>query len=250
MDYARAVADPVRLRIVAALGAGPRSVASLARELDIPEAQVARHARALEAMRLLQRRDESGQRMYELLREPRLENEEWDELPLPVRRSAAASTIVQMHAMAAAAVDAGGFDAGNMHLSRTGVPAGAWDAASRLLVDTWRQLAALVGEAEAKGGPDAEPHGTAMMMLFSGEHAETAGAAPAPEFGEDEARERTYGLVEALEGEMTQFALARWDRVAKLAEEVRLVARAAMALDPANQLAPEPHVPEPGVPGS
>jgi hypothetical protein len=72
------------------------------------------------------------------------------------------------------------------------------------------------------------------MMLFT--DAETDDTppvpAPAPGYGEDEARERAYDIVETIIAAMVGPARA-WERIEALAEELRLIARAAPILDAA-----------------
>src|SRR4051794_9519747 len=104
--YTRALADPTRVGIVAALDNGPRTAGSLARHIGVKESVILREARTLERMGLVRVADPAT-RTYELLREPIAWIGTWDELPVPVRREAAATTLTQLHASATAAVDAG-----------------------------------------------------------------------------------------------------------------------------------------------
>ena len=234
--YARALADPARVGIVAALDSGPRTAASLARELDMEETVVARHARALDAMGLVQQ-TEGTSRTYELLRQPITWISDWEELPLPVRRSAAAITLAQLHASASAAVDSGGFDRGDMLLTRTTMPATPerWTAMSQALQDALQRLGELDEEAKADAAAGPVEQATAVLMLFTPSHPEAGAEHPVPDFDEDEARERTYELVEELDRAMIGLGAPPWGQIAAVAEQLRLVARAAEYLDSANQ---------------
>jgi DNA-binding transcriptional ArsR family regulator len=240
--YAGALADPIRLGLVAALADRPRTIESLARELEVSESLVLRHARALQTMGLLQSTDETP-RKFQLLQEPVFSEGGWEDLPLPARRSVCATVLTQVNAQAVAAVDAGGFDRPDMYLTRTSM---------RVTEEKWRELASIFGgtlsalgemteAAEADESPDPRIQATAVLMLFTGE--EHGGDAPsddepAPDFDEDEAREHAYSIIEAL-GRDVVAPSASWDRIEAMAERLRLVARAAMAFEDARQPAPD-----------
>ena len=234
-NYARALADPVRLGIVAALGTGPRTIDSLARQLDVSKQRVSRHARALAGMGLVRATDDQS-RTYELLREPVIWEQAWDELPIPARRECRAAGLAYVNAAATAAIDEGGFDRPDSYFTRTTV---------RMSEELWCQVAERLGDMlRLLDAADDDPNGTpatVVTMLFSGGHADEAVPdAPAPEFSEEEALESTWDLVEALDSEATDQLPVRWNRIAALAEQLRLVARAAACLNEANQPAQEP----------
>jgi DNA-binding transcriptional ArsR family regulator len=231
--YARALADPIRLAIVAALAEGPRSVDSLARQLDVSKQRIGRHARALAGMGLVRATDD-GSRTYELVREPVIWEEAWDELPIPARRECRAAGLAYVQAAATAAIDAGGFDRPDSYFTRTSV---------RMSEEVWGQVAERLGEMlrwldEAEDDPNGTP-ATVVTMLFSGEHADTTTReSPPPDFDAAEARERTYEIVEEVTDIMARDAPMSWDRAAALFEQARLIARAAASLDDARQPAP------------
>ena len=231
-SYARALADPTRVGIVAALDRGPLTVASLARRVGVTEPEVVREARKLETMGLVQVTQDEP-RTYELLRNPTAWPTTWDELSIPVRRTAAATTLTQLHAKATAAVDAGGFDRGDMLLTRTSMPVTPehWRALSRLLHDALDRVDELGDEAQDEAA-EAVEQATAVVMLFTGEHTDSGSHEPPPPFGEDEARERSYEIVDGLHNEIAR-PDAAWERIEALAEQLRLVARAAMTLEDA-----------------
>lgn len=220
--YARAIADPIRLGIIAALGHRPRTLDSLARQLDVSSQRLARHASALEDMGIL-RVAGASPRTYELLREPIME-ESWGQLPLPARRETAASVLTQINASAVAATDAGGFDAPDIHLSRTSlrVTEEQWSRAAEILMDAWHRL----DELNRRDAPGPRMAATAAMMLYTGDHSEAAPAyTPAASVSEDEALCRTWDLMERIDAESTGPESVRWERIEALAEEIRLVAR-------------------------
>lgn len=231
--YARALADPIRVGIVAALADRPRTVDSLARELDVSKQRIARHTRALAGMGLV-RATADGSRTYELLREPVMWEQAWDELPLPARRECLAASLAMVQASATAAIDAGGFDRADSVFTRTAV---------RMSEENWRQVVERLAEmlrwlGEVEDDPDGTP-ATVVTMLFSGEHADTAPSeSPPSDFDGAEARERTYEIVEEVTEMMALNEPMSWDRAAALFEQARLIARAAASLEDARQPAP------------
>jgi hypothetical protein len=228
--HARALADPVRAGIVAALGQGPRTIASLARDLDVSRQRVARHARALAGMGLVRVSDDHP-RTCELLREPVVWEKAWSELPLPVRRETIANSLTHIFAAASASVDAGGFDRPDCYLTRTTL---------RMSEELWGELAEQFGETVRRlDAAEEDPGGTpatVVTMLFSGDHTDMAPPESPPEdFDDAEARVRSYGVVEEMAALIASDEPVPWDRVAALFERGRLLARAAASLGDARQ---------------
>lgn len=238
--YVHALADPLRVAIVGALDGGPLTAASLARRLEVAESAVGRHARTLENMGLVRR---SGARPpeFELVREPVAWLGTWEDIPVPARRTAAAASLTQLHASATAAIDAGGFDRADMLLTRTSLPVteARWTAVSRLLHDTLNRLEGSASEAETEATADPQERATAVLMLFrSGRVDAHANEEPPPEFGDEEARERTCDVAEELLELVPSTESVPWERVAALAEQLRLIALAIARADDARQPAP------------
>jgi DNA-binding transcriptional ArsR family regulator len=227
--YATAVAEPVRLRIIAALADAPRSVAALAAAVRVDEASLFRHMRPLELLGLVEAVPGAGaDRTYMLVREPVIDDDAYERLPLPARRAAAASTVTQFHASATAAVDDGGFDRRDAHLTRTRFEfdEAGWERASDILARTHRELADLA--ARAADAPTLRA--TATMLLYAGHHhaPDTEQAEPRAEFSESEGLGRAVELAESLQ-EATTRPLTPWAELVALADELRVVARACLA---------------------
>ena len=226
-DYASAVAHPVRIRLVAALADGPRTLESLVSELDGGRATIRRHARALEGLDVLRSTDHhDGTRTYELLREPIIWDTAWGRLPLSAKRSAAAAAVTQMTAAATAAVDRGGFDREDMHLTRTTirVDEARWRELVDVLGGTLHRLGDLAEAPEPDGSTGPTFKATAMLMLFTGEHAEADAELPASPKGEEEALEDVWAVTDKLDA-LANRASIDWGRVDALAEQLRLIAR-------------------------
>lgn len=226
-EYASAVAHPIRLRLVAALGEGPRTLESLGSELDASDADILRHASALEELDLLQATDHpDGARTYELRREPVFWDTAWARLPLAAKRSAAAAGVTQLTAAATAAVDRGGFDRPDMHLTRTSlrVDEARWHALAGQFSGMLHRLGDMAEAPEPDGSSGPTFQATAVMMLFTGEHAETDAHVPSPRWDEEEALRRVWDLTEML-AEITPRAITNWDAIAAIAGELRLIAK-------------------------
>ncbi len=244
-SFAAAVATPTRFRIIAALNDAPRSGASLARLLHTTPRGVARHALPLERLGLVSHTVGSpGDRLYTLAREPVFQDDAWAELPIPVRRAALASALATLQATAAAAVDAGGFDRPDIHLTRTPLEFDerGWRQASQILMDAYQRLRWVASERVDAPSMRA----TALMMLF--ESGDVGGVAehepPAPaadEYADCEALDQAVDIVEELH-EMLTAEAHPWDTVLKMVDRLRVVTRAALVQQtrPADQ-APAPN---------
>jgi DNA-binding transcriptional ArsR family regulator len=201
--FARALADPVRIGVLTVLRDGPMSEATIAARLGTDARTVARHARELAEMGLV---GKAGQPpVYEHLGVVDFPDEVWEELSTPVKRAAVAATLAQVAASASAAVDAGGFDSPDMHLTRTTLELDEteWRVASRKMLDLRAELLDAHERAAARRGEGARPgvRSQAVLMLFAGTAVE-APVAPhdePPAFSADEGRARIYELYESLD---------------------------------------------------
>ncbi len=218
-----AVAAPDRLRLVGALSEGPLPAHELASRLGIDEATVARHARPLEALALLERAvGEDGRITYALRREGEIWDDEWANLPVPVRRELAAGALAQFYAAALAASDAGGFDRRDMHLSRSPLRLDekGWREAASIMFGAYTALEELAGAAVEEPSVRA----TAIMLLFTDEPAPAR--VPAPAFSESEGRDRVVELAQEVR-EALGSGSGSWLEIVALADQLRVVARAA-----------------------
>ncbi len=227
-EFATAVAHPTRVRLLGALADGPRTGAALATALRTDARAVARHARPLVHLGLIEGSDAPPQhRVYSIVRDPTLSDDAWDRLPIPARRAAAAASLTQWLASAATAVDDGGFDRRDAHLSRTAFEFDEerWSRAAAILADTLGRLT------ELADAPVEQPtvRATAMMLLFDAPQDASAAERDEPhgEFSDAEGLERAIDLAESLQDAVTREATP-WAELIALADELRVVARAAM----------------------
>jgi len=230
-EYASSVADPVRYRLVGLLSAGPRTAASLASELDAGEETITRHAEALRDLGVLEASDDGQSPIaYGLLRDPILHDTAWAQLPVEARRAAAAAAVTQMSAAATAAVDRGGFDRDDIHITRTAVDVDEdrWRLMRHAMDGSLHALGDLAEQPPPKG--DGTFRATAIMMLFSDEQqlppprpprrpADADGADAEPVL------RRSWALVEELHDALV-LEPVDWDRVEQMAGQLRLIARA------------------------
>lgn len=213
---------------MAALSDGPRTGAALAAALETDPQTVARRARPLESMGLVSRGPGSPKdRVYTLIREPVFRDDVWEQLPVTTRRAAAAAILAQVHATAVTAVDSGGFDRAELHLSRNRLEldGDGWRRAADVLLETEARLQQL--SEEKPTGPVVPAD--AVMMLFETtvtDHREPHADDP-PAFSEDEAREAVTDLAERLD-EMVSGKTTPWEAIVAVANELRVVARAGL----------------------
>lgn len=120
----KALAHPLRIRILALLDRRVSSAADLAQELDASVSVIAEHVRALERLGLIElikksARGGAADHKYRSVERPSFTGEAWEQAPPVVRRAAIDASLAQINAFASAAAEVGGFDRGSSHLTRT-----------------------------------------------------------------------------------------------------------------------------------
>jgi DNA-binding transcriptional ArsR family regulator len=230
---ARAIGNPVRVDILAALGDGPRTAGRLAAEVDADRRSVARHASVLERVGLVQRTGPRHRATYSLNKTLVFSDSEYGALPPTSRESAVAAALTHYHTAAVSALEHGGFDREDIHLSRTSLE--LTDAQWRELYDAFTELLERVESTAATAPTPEEPttRASAIMMLF--ERPTRGGARSelddeAEPFSIEEGLTRAWDLSEELDGALTGDR-ADWATVVARADELRVVARAALAAE-------------------
>lgn len=216
---ATVMAVAARRRLLQAVSDEPLSPSALAARVGVDEEAVVREAESLASLGLVECRDGKYRRLEEFI-----SDEEWATLPIATRREQAASGITQIHVEAAAAVDAGGFDRPDMHLTHSplALDEAGWQRATAIMLQTFEALQALA----AQTVEDPEMRATAVLLLY------TDGSPPEPThdvtplFGEREGRERAVELAEAIQQAVTAPSTS-WLDIVALADQLRVVARAA-----------------------
>jgi len=204
----KALGHPLRIQMLGVLRERPHTRSELARRLGVDAPQVAYHARKLETLALitgLPRADGSSDRIYQLVAFPQFTDEAWEQTPSVARHALAAAMLNQMHATAVAAIPHGGFDRGNMHITRTSatVDDETWDAMARELSETLARLDALCEQGRQRVKDGAEPvNATVQMLLYTTPGPQDGGGEDHHPAGDDTCNdnlERIYELWEELE---------------------------------------------------
>lgn len=246
-SLARAVGHPLRVRIVAALDDGPRGLDALAACVEADPRTVARHARVLEQAGLVGRARSGRRTTYRLTDTVSFSDDEYGSISQASREAAVAAALAHSHTAAASALESGGFERPDVHLSRTSLE--LTEAQWRELSD---ELAELLERIETTNARDAAEHdgrveATAVLMLFerSGTHRQQAPHTEEP-FSPAEGLERSWELSEQLELALSGPA-ADWPAVVALTDQLRVLARAALSCEMREHAADAPHAIQPGV---
>jgi DNA-binding transcriptional ArsR family regulator len=174
---AKALAHPIRTRILAALEGRTASPSDLATELDVSLGVLSYHVRRLSALgfiKLVKRVPRRGavEHYYTATTRPRITDDAWGSMPGIVKDATVSAALAQVGSFAVSAAASGGFNAADAHLTRSPVTVDA---------EGWKMLAGELGavhnrireiEHESKGrlaagGRDREQEATVVLMLFN-----------------------------------------------------------------------------------
>ena len=225
---ARAVGHPLRVRIVAALDDGPHGLDALATRVEADPRTVARHARVLEQAGLVGRARLGRTTTYRLTNAVSFSDDEYGSISQASRAAAVAAALAHSHTAAASALESGGFERPDVHLSRTSLE--LTEAQWRALSD---ELAELLDRIEGMDAGDVATPGervdaTAVLMLFERSRAASEHAPHVEEpFSPAEGLERSWELSERLERALSAQA-TDWSAVVGLTDQLRVLARAAL----------------------
>jgi DNA-binding transcriptional ArsR family regulator len=173
--YTKALAHPMRVRILAMLREGPRSPVELAERLsDATLGAIAYHVRTLYELDLLElvgTRQKRGatEHVYRAVSPPPVRSESWGDLGPVAKQRLLTAMLQEIGESATRSAAAGGFDRGEASITRT---------AMKLDERAWRQLAAATkrwlkdvqrieaGVQKRVGGGDGTIDVALVMMLF------------------------------------------------------------------------------------
>jgi DNA-binding transcriptional ArsR family regulator len=180
---AKALAHPLRTRILAALENRTASPTDLASELDAPLGVVSYHVRRLHALRFLKLvkrvpRRGAVEHYYTTVAGPRITDEAWLSTPTIVKQATISAALAELGSQASSAVTGGGFDRMDCHLTRTPVTVDTqgWQEISQelsRLVDRVQEIEAESHQRLLRSDHADEQRATLGLMLFEP-------AAPAP----------------------------------------------------------------------
>ncbi|MGE5617391.1 MAG: helix-turn-helix domain-containing protein [Candidatus Woesearchaeota archaeon] len=185
-SIAKALAHPLRTRILAALENRTASPTELSTELEAPLGVVSYHVRRLHALRFLKLvkrvpRRGAVEHYYTTVAGPRITDAAWTSTPTIVKQATTSAALAELGAQVSAAAAMGGFDAVGAHLSRTPVTVDAegWKEIARELDALLPRIEKIEAESQKrllKEDHQDEHRATIGLMLFRSE----AASAPAP----------------------------------------------------------------------
>jgi len=173
---AKALAHPLRTRILAELEGQTASPSELAGKLDAPLGVVSYHVRRLEALgflKLVKRVPRRGavEHYYSATGRPRITNAAWGKLPAIVKDASIKAAVDQIGAYVAAGAAEGGFNADNAHITRSPVTVDekGWHALARELDNLHERIARIESASKARlarSNHADEQEATVVLMLF------------------------------------------------------------------------------------
>lgn len=176
-SLARALAHPLRTRILRALEDRTASPSEIAGELDAPLGVVSYHMRRLAKLNLLtlvrrEQRRGAVEHYYTASARPRFTDRAWRALPATIKQASLGAAIERLGHEVSAAGAAGGFDRAEAHLAQSllTVDAEGFRALSRevdRLLDRVQKIEAASRARLARAGGEDEEQAALVLMLFS-----------------------------------------------------------------------------------
>lgn len=172
----KALAHPLRIRILAILEDRVASPSEIADELDAPLGNVSYHVRQLAELGLISLVRETPVRgtlehHYKAEPRPRFTDKAWNSAPDAIKHATVSATLSQIGAEASRAAEAGSFGKDNAHLSRIPLSfdAEGWAELSSMLdsfVGALEHIQRAAGKRLAKTDQEGEIRGELALMLF------------------------------------------------------------------------------------
>ena len=156
---AKALAHPLRARILQRLGERVLSPGDLANELDAPLGVISYHVRMLreyECVELVRTEPRRGalQHFYKAIARPNLDGDQWRTLPSSLRAELSGETLQEVVTDLGAAADAGTLEDPELVVQRTPLELDdrAFKKLNKLLAKTHEQALAIAAESANRGG--------------------------------------------------------------------------------------------------
>lgn len=170
----KALAHPLRIRMLTVLNERVASPSELAGELDEPIGNVSYHMRTLadlgmvELVRTEPRRG-AVEHYYRAVERPHLPAQDWATLPPSVRRSFSDAAGRQVLDDFTSAAKSGGFerDGARLHRLELKLDKKGWDELGKLLDDVSQRIDKIAAKAKDRKG-DEKIASSAVLMLFEG----------------------------------------------------------------------------------
>lgn len=173
---AKALAHPMRTRILSSLENRTASPSELAEELEAPLGVVSYHVRRLHALQFLKlvkrvARRGAVEHYYTTVAGPRITDAAWGSTPAVVKQAMVKAVIGEVATSVTAAASSGGFDRAETHVSRTPVTVDerGWKAIARELESLLARVDKIQSESQKRLVRDdhaGEQQVTVVLMLF------------------------------------------------------------------------------------
>ena len=173
---AKALAHPLRTRVLAALEGRTASPSELATELEAPLGVLSYHIRRLTALgfvKLVKSVPRRGaiEHYYTAVTRPRITDATWAATPSIVKQATVAPRLEQIGAEASAALADGGFDAPETHLTRSPITVDekGWKQLARKLEALTADIQKIEAESRtrlARAEHEGEQEVSVVLMLF------------------------------------------------------------------------------------
>ena len=155
--WVRAIAHPLRIRLLAMLDEQAASPVVLAGKLDMPLGTVSYHVRTLCQLGLLdlvstRQRRGATEHYYRARAHPRFTDAAWEQLGAVTKQRMISAVLNQIHEYASRSAAAGGFDVADAHFTRTPLkldPKG-WTELAEATKDWLRKTARIEKDAAAR----------------------------------------------------------------------------------------------------
>lgn len=175
-SLAKALAHPLRTRILSALEDRTASPSELATELGAPLGVVSYHVRRLAALRFLKLvkrvpRRGAVEHYYTAVAGPHITNAAWGSTPTIAKQAMISTVLNDIGRRAADAVSTGGFDDADAHITRSPLVLDdeGWTAASEALLALLTRISEIESESDkrlARNDHAGERRAEAVLMLF------------------------------------------------------------------------------------
>jgi DNA-binding transcriptional ArsR family regulator len=172
----RAIAHPLRLRILYALSDRVASPSEIADELGSPLSNTSYHVRQLATLGFVELVDRAARRgaiehYYTAKVRPSISAEAWARVPAVLRNAMVSSALQQDVSHLADAAEAGGFTREDLHYSRTNgrLDRQGWEAVAAELSALVGRLEAIFEESEARllSSDESPDEATVMLVQFA-----------------------------------------------------------------------------------
>jgi DNA-binding transcriptional ArsR family regulator len=187
-SLAKALAHPMRTRILSALENRTASPSELADELDAPLGVVSYHVRRLHALHFLKlvkrvARRGAVEHYYTTVAGPRITDAAWGSTPVVVKQAMVSAVLNEVGMSVSAAANSGGFDRAETHVSRTPVTVDekGWKAISRELESLLVRVDKIQAESQkrlVRNDHSGEQQAMVVLMLFDSAPASSDEARP------------------------------------------------------------------------